>query len=58
MAANDWDSFWWLVTLLVTAVLGWQAGRLIIELTARTLSRATTSGTEDRQQEGLDCPRS
>jgi GH15 family glucan-1,4-alpha-glucosidase len=25
--------------------------------TARTLSRATTSGTEDRQQEGLDCPR-
>ena len=26
--------------------------------TARTLSRATTSGTEDRQQEGLDCPRS
>jgi NAD(P)-dependent dehydrogenase (short-subunit alcohol dehydrogenase family) len=25
--------------------------------TARTLSRATTSGTEERQQEGLDCPR-
>jgi hypothetical protein len=25
--------------------------------TARTLSRATTSGTEDRQHEGLDCPR-
>ena len=26
--------------------------------TARNLSRATTSGTEDRRQEGLDCPRS
>ena len=26
--------------------------------TARTLSRATTSGTEERKQEGLDCPRS
>jgi hypothetical protein len=25
--------------------------------TARTLSRATTSGTEDREQEGLDYPR-
>jgi GH15 family glucan-1,4-alpha-glucosidase len=25
--------------------------------TARTLSRATTSGTEDRQHEGLTCPR-